>query len=127
MGDDDWSSPSARTIGMYLSGRGIRTRGPRGERIVDDSFLLLLHAGGEDQVFVLPGPPWGDRYVIEIDTARGAIGTEDSVPAGLDLPMTARSAVLLRAVDTLRQTAVYAVDSTGNAISPSSAGVAIDA
>jgi len=103
MGDDDWASPSARTIGMYLSGRGIRTRGPRGERIVDDSFLLLLHAGGEDQVFVLPGPPWGDRYVIEIDTARGAIGTEESVPAGLDLPMTARSAVLLRAVDNSRR------------------------
>src|SRR3954447_3438019 len=32
MSDNDWSSSSARTLGMFLSGEGIRTRGPRGER-----------------------------------------------------------------------------------------------
>jgi isoamylase len=102
MDDADWSSSSARTIGMYLSGRGIRTRGARGERIVDDSFLLLLHAGGQDQTFVLPGPPWGASYVVEIDTAHGGLHARERVPAGLELPMTARSAVLLRAVDNAR-------------------------
>jgi glycogen operon protein len=102
MNDDDWSSPTARTLGMYLSGRGIRTRGPRGERIVDDSFLLLLHAGAQDQIFVLPGAPWGDRYVVEIDTSHPDVATRERVPAGLELPMAARSAVLLRAVDNQR-------------------------
>ena len=102
MNDDGWSSPSARTLGMYLSGMGIRTRGPRGERIVDDSFLLLLHAGAEDQIFVLPGSPWGDRYVVEFDTSRSDVEPQESVAAGLELPMPARSAVLLRAVDNRR-------------------------
>ena len=88
---------------MYLSGRGIRTRGPRGERIVDDSFLLLFHAGDLDQTFVLPGPPWGDSYVVEVDTAHPALITRERTPAGVELPMTARSAVVLRAV---RQIAV---------------------
>jgi glycogen operon protein len=99
MNDDNWSSRTARTIGMYLSGRGIRTRGPRGEDIVDDSFLLLLHAGGQDQTFVLPGLPWGEAYVVEIDTARPGQGPLDPLPAAHRLAMPGRSAVLLRAVD----------------------------
>jgi glycogen operon protein len=99
MNDDNWSAPTVRTLGMYLSGRGIRTRGSRGERIVDDSFLLLLHAGPQDQIFVLPGAPWGDSYAVEIDTSRADLEAHERVPAGLELPMPARSAVLLRAVD----------------------------
>jgi glycogen operon protein len=103
MDDRDWSSSSARTIGMYLSGRGIRTRGPRGEAIADHSFLLLLHAGAEDQAFVLPGPPWGDAYLVEIDTARPGATTQDALPAAHALAMPARSSVLLRAVDNARR------------------------
>ena len=68
MNDADWSVQSARTLGMYLSGEGIRTRGPRGERITDRSFLLLLHAGEDDVDFRLPGPPWAASYRILLDT-----------------------------------------------------------
>jgi len=96
MNDADWSSRTARTIGMYLSGRGIRTRGPRGERIVDDSFLLLLHAGGDEISFRLPGTPWADGYVVEVDTATDEC-RHVHLDAGKDLTMPPRSAVVLRA------------------------------
>ena len=46
---------------MYLDGRGLRHRGARGEVIVDDSFLLLLHSGDGDGVFRLPGAAVGAR------------------------------------------------------------------
>src|SRR5690606_38777274 len=36
----DWLSPQARTLGMYLNGERLRQRGPRGEEITDDSYLL---------------------------------------------------------------------------------------
>jgi len=97
MNDADWSSTSARTIGMYLSGLGIRTRGPRGEHIVDESFLLLLHAGPEDCTVRLPGPPWAGGYVVEVDTARPDQSCGDVVAAGASLTRTARSALVLRA------------------------------
>jgi glycogen operon protein len=96
MSDDDWSATSAQTLGMYVSGSGIRTRGPRGQRITDDSFLFVLHAGAEPASFRLPGPPWASGYVLELDTAEAATQPRD-VPAGSDLPLVARSAVLLRA------------------------------
>ena len=81
---------------MYLSGQGIRTRGPRGERIVDESFLLILHAGDDDTTFRLPGPPWAESYVAELDTAAPDERLRD-LKAGEDLALIARSAALLRA------------------------------
>jgi glycogen operon protein len=97
MNDADWSSTSARTIGMYLSGLGIRTRGPRGEHIVDESFLLLLHAGPEDREVRLPGPPWASGFVVEVDTARQDGPCGERIEAGATVARTARSALLLRA------------------------------
>jgi isoamylase len=96
MNDADWASQSAQTLGMYLNGRGIRTRGPRGERITDDSFLLLLHSGDEPCKFHLPGQPWASGYVVELDTA-GAPAIEGvALHAGAPVELTARSLVLLR-------------------------------
>jgi isoamylase len=97
MDDADWSAPSARTLGMYLNGQGIRTRGPRGERITDDSFLLLLHAGDAAEQFKLPGPPWAASYQVELDTADADIDGVRELKAGDELTLEARSLVLLRA------------------------------
>ena len=47
LADADWFDAGLRTIGMYLDGRGLRHRDRRGEVIVDDSYLLLLHAGDD--------------------------------------------------------------------------------
>ncbi|MBI3687107.1 MAG: glycogen debranching protein GlgX [Actinobacteria bacterium] len=99
MTDDDWFDPTLQTIGMYLDGRGIRHRGPRGERVVDDTYLLVLHAGGGDRTFVLPGEPLGASYEVVVDTCYEdgvPPGQLPSYPGGLELPLTARSVVLLR-------------------------------
>ena len=48
-----------RTIGMYLDGRGLRHRGPRGEQIIDDSYLMVLHSGDDPVPFALPAMPVG--------------------------------------------------------------------
>src|SRR4051794_26191418 len=95
MNDADWTSSSAQTLGMYLNGRGIRTRGPRGERITDDSFLLLLHSGDEPCKFQLPGQPWASGYVVELDTA-GSLDIEGIALHAAPIELTARSLVLLR-------------------------------
>ena len=97
MDDADWASPTARTLGMYLSGHGIRTRGARGERITDDSFLLLLHAGEDPGEFRLPGEPWASSYVIELDTAAEHVDPGGWLTAGETTTLTPRSLVLLRA------------------------------
>jgi glycogen operon protein len=98
-----WHSPDTRTLGIYLDGDGIRQRGPRGERLADESYLLVLHAGAQDATFTLPGLPWATGYQLVADTAYddGLPPTGLDRPAGgLDLPLAPSSAVLLRAVRT---------------------------
>ena len=91
----DWMSERA-TIGMFLDGGEIHARGPRGERVVDDSFLLCLHAGDSPVGFTLPGAPWASSYDVVLGTADD-VGEGSTWTAGDALAMTARSALLLLA------------------------------
>jgi glycogen operon protein len=78
MSPSAWNDARTRTVGMYLSGKDIRQLGPRAEPIVDDSFLIILHAGLEPTAFSLPGEPWASAYDVVLDTA----STADRAPGG---------------------------------------------
>jgi glycogen operon protein len=105
MTDADWGVSFARSIGVFLNGQAIPSIGPRGEKVLDDSFLVLLNAYGGDLDFTLPAPVYGERWLRLLDTA--AVGIEDgfpderrsllrSVPAGDVVRVTGRSVVLFR-------------------------------
>ncbi|MYW47656.1 glycogen debranching enzyme GlgX, partial [Streptomyces sp. SID161] len=97
MTEGDWYAPAA-TLGMYLSGRDIPGRDERGVPVVDDSFLAVLHAGDRPTGFVLPGPPWAERYEVLVDTSveeqAQAPGTVH--PAGARITVPARAVLFLR-------------------------------
>jgi isoamylase len=105
MTDADWGVSFARSIGVFLNGQAIRSIGPRGEKVVDDSFLVLLNAYGGDLDFTLPDDLYGERWLRLLDTAADGIadGFPDerrsllrSVPAGDVVRVTGRSVVLFR-------------------------------
>ncbi|MDT4939823.1 MAG: isoamylase [Pseudonocardiales bacterium] len=99
MAAEDWFDTGLRSIGMYLDGRGLRHRDRRGEVIIDDSYLLVLHSGDNDGVFTLPGSPWGDAYELVVDTTQpGGLPASSGPVAAADLPVSARSFLLLRVV-----------------------------
>jgi glycogen operon protein len=67
--------------------------------VVDDSFLLVVHTGASDVLFRLPGAPYAKAYDVLLDTRDErprADPARAGLPAGTDLPVLARSAVLLR-------------------------------
>jgi len=92
----DWFDSDLRTLGMYLDGRGLRSRGPRGERIIDESYLLVLHSGDDPVSFTLPGPPWAESYEIVIDTASPAGASTASLAVESVLSIGPRATLLLR-------------------------------
>jgi glycogen operon protein len=98
LGDPDWFDSDLRTIGMYLDGRGLRHRGEHGEHIVDESYLLVLHAGDDLVSFTLPAAPWAASYDVVLDTASPAGVGSGSVPAGASIPIGPRTTLLLRVV-----------------------------
>jgi isoamylase len=99
LAESDWFDSGLRSIGMYLDGRGLRHRDRRGELIMDESFLLLLHAGDQGGRFTLPAAPWADQYVPVIDTNRrgGVPASSRAIAAGAPLRIGARTVLLLRA------------------------------
>jgi glycogen operon protein len=64
----NWQSDE-HVLGMFLNGREIRTPGPRGEDVVDDSFILLFNAHNEDCTFTLPRRRFGMNWALELSTA----------------------------------------------------------
>ncbi|MCF3120081.1 glycogen debranching protein GlgX [Streptomyces arenae] len=74
MREDDWSASQARALSVFLNGNAISEPGPRGERINDDSFLLMFNASPEPLEFTVP-VNHGRQWQIVVDTAH-----EDGVP-----------------------------------------------
>jgi isoamylase len=96
--DTQWFDAEQTTLAMYLDGQGIRMRGPRGERLTDDSLLLVLHPAAEDVDVTLPGAPWATAYDLLLDTdPRDAPPRAAPLAAGGRLTLRSWSAVLLRA------------------------------
>jgi glycogen operon protein len=97
MGRRDWASGDLRALGMFLNGEEIPERSPRGERMYDDSFLLLVNAGYEAASFRLPARRFGNRWLLVVSTAEPdrSEGSE-AFTARADVPVAARSLVLLR-------------------------------
>jgi len=67
--DEDWHEAEAKSIGIFLNGEEIPSPDRRGNRIFDDSFLILFNAQAEAQTFIIPKPLKEDRaWQITIDT-----------------------------------------------------------
>jgi isoamylase len=90
----DWSDPATRTLGVFLNGAEIRSRTEHGERIVDDSFLLLLNTAAEPDVFTLPVRRFGLHWAIELST--GEVSSEEPLDARTLVTVQERSLLLLR-------------------------------
>ncbi|MGL5911981.1 MAG: glycogen debranching protein GlgX [Phycicoccus sp.] len=95
MEERDWADGEARTMAVFLNGQAIPTPDAQGRPVVDDDFLVLFNADREDQVFRLPGLDYGDRWVVEVDTAAAVVNPEWH-DATTELKVTSRSVVVLR-------------------------------
>lgn len=54
MEDEDWDTWFARSVMVYLNGERIAEPNARGERVIDDDFLLAYNASEEDLDFTIP-------------------------------------------------------------------------
>jgi isoamylase len=97
MGDDDWDAGSASSVGMFLNGDAITDRDRRGQRVTDDSFLLLFNAHSEAIEWTLP-KQWGRSWELVLDTDPSAApGREGgAVDGAATFPVAGRSVVVLR-------------------------------
>ncbi|MEV5239754.1 glycogen debranching protein GlgX [Streptomyces cinnamoneus] len=97
MQQSDWQAAHARSLTVFLNGGAISEPGPRGEPIVDDSFLLMFNAHDRPLDFVVP-VNHGRQWQVIVDTARpeGAAPGGPKVAAGERMTLADRSLTVLQ-------------------------------
>ncbi|MBS3941631.1 MAG: glycogen debranching protein GlgX [Actinobacteria bacterium] len=100
MDDQDWDASYAKSLQVFLNGNGIASPDPRGQHVVDDSFLILFNAGDETIEFTLPPEAWGAEWRVVVDTAVDALPASGElvVPAAGTRKVVDRGIVVLREV-----------------------------
>ncbi len=93
MGDEDWDAGSTASVGVFLNGEAITDRDRRGQRVTDDSFLLLFNAHHEAIDWTLP-KQWGQYWELVIETA-GPDREGEVLPSSAALQVADRSVVVL--------------------------------
>ncbi|MCX2963916.1 glycogen debranching protein GlgX [Gordonia sp. SW 21] len=96
MTSEDWDSGFGRSLAVYFNGDGIGEPDERGEKIVDDSFIVCFNAHDGDIDFTLPPSSWGTEWVGELDTTDPTGTTDMTATADSVVTVGARSVLVLR-------------------------------
>jgi isoamylase len=97
MEDGLWQKTWAKSIGIYLNGKGIAVLDVHGENFVDDSFYLAFNAYHEPVEFQLPPGATDAKWITKIDTANDSFKKDAaSYGAGDKVKVEGRSLLVLK-------------------------------
>ncbi len=83
MTGDDWAKTEAARFGMILRGDMIVDRDSQGNRLTDDTFLVLFNPSGDAAVCVLPDPKaYNGKGWEVVDEAEGSVPRDGQVVDG---------------------------------------------
>jgi isoamylase len=99
MTEEDWSNAENRCFGLSLSGDALDELDARGNKITDDTFLILLNAHHEAVPFTVPGPRGRRQWQVVLDTREGMARLPRRVNKGAAYNLEGRSLALLSLVD----------------------------
>lgn len=96
MSEEHWTNDFAKSMAVFLNGRGIHTPGPKGEQVVDDNFYLIFNAHHEALEYKLPGAKYARSWTRLLSTAEGKIEPGEIYPAESVIQVEGRSILLLQ-------------------------------
>jgi isoamylase len=97
MTDEDWGAGFSKSVAVFLNGHGIPDRDARGQRVLDDSFLLCFNAHYEPLEFVLPPSEFGENWCTVVYTGAEDARPSEEMGASAKLTVDAHTAVVLQA------------------------------
>jgi glycogen operon protein len=95
MTEEHWNKSFAKSLAIFLNGKGIHTPSAKGEPIVDDSFYLIFNAHHEPLGYKLPAKKYGKEWIKNLDTFAGTIGPGEIFKPGDVITVNERSVILL--------------------------------
>jgi isoamylase len=95
MSEEHWNQDFAKSLGIFLNGKGLHYVGPKGEQIIDDNFYLIFNAHDGSLDYTLPSKVYSKEWTKILDT--GDDEQEETVlKDGETICVKGRSIVLLR-------------------------------
>ena len=76
--DEQWHDGSAKAMAVFFNGAELISPNAKGERVVDDSFLLMFNAQGTPQAFHIPTTIKQRQWELLIDTQKDSGFVEDA-------------------------------------------------
>jgi isoamylase len=98
MTPEDWQS-GIKSVAVFLNGETIPEPDARGERVVDDSFLLCFNAHAYPVEFLTPDGKYARQWTVVVDTFDPADGPGRVVTAGTTVSIPERSILVFRKTD----------------------------
>lgn len=94
MKEENWKDDFAKSMAVFLYGKGIHRLNREGKEVVDDSFYIIFNAHHEPVVFRLPFGKYGKKWTCVVDTAENMEGKE--FEAEKEVTAEGRSTIVLQ-------------------------------
>ena len=95
MTPDDWNS-GFQCVAVFLNGEAIPAPNARGERVIDDTFLLCFNAQSDPVDFMAAEGDYAAEWTAALDTAAPTGSSDLVVKAGETFTLQGRSVIILR-------------------------------
>jgi isoamylase len=96
MTSEDWDSDFGKCISVFLNGEALPEPDARGERVVDDSFLLCFNAHDHAVDFVMPHDDYAKEWTAELDTTDSTGEVKLVVQDGGEVSLPGRALLVFR-------------------------------
>src|ERR1700729_2716217 len=96
MQPQDWGGEFGKSIAVFLNGEAIPEPNARGERVVDDSFLMCFNAHGHEVDFIIPPADYATEWTAVLDTTDATGSIELVVHDGDEVSLPGRALLVFR-------------------------------
>lgn len=96
MTEEHWSTDFAKSLAVFLNGKGIHMPDSKGRPILDDSFYLIFNAHHEPLEYKLPPAKYGKSWKLLLNTTEDQFGSEQEYEAESMIRIESRSIYLLQ-------------------------------
>ena len=96
MEERHWKQNFAKSVAIYLNGKGIQSVDSNGNRVIDDNFYLIFNAHTEGLDYKMPEEAYGSLWQLIIDTRQAEDPDQLEYKPGDIIHVEGRSVVLLQ-------------------------------
>lgn len=95
MKEQNWKEDFAKSLAVYLNGKGIKGLDDRGRTITDDNFYVIFNAYNEPLQYKLPAKQYGSQWEVVLD-AGNPKNQKLAYQSGDFVPVEGRTVIVLK-------------------------------